>query len=101
MTDPNYHNEFMSSGNDNNDNMPFGTKPPVASVTWNEDGTEKSRPESQERYASVEEMRSEFGSYRVNSEVENLKDSAIADSPSSDEVVDDPFLSVSDSPEGK
>lgn len=62
-----YTNEFASKANDNNDNIPQGTPPPATNAD-NGAGTI-------ERYTSVDDFRSEFGSYRVNAKVENLCES--------------------------
>lgn len=62
-------------------------------------------PATVERYASVDEMRAEFGSYRVNAAVENLCDSS-KDYPVVDPVPfpplknQSPFNEQSETPEG-
>ncbi len=43
------------------------------------------------RYSSIDEMRAEFGDYRVNKEDEKLSDASIKEPIADDMVTNDPF----------
>lgn len=84
---PLYKNTFASSANDNVNGS-------------NKPGNGASTP----RYASIDDMRAEFGSYRVNAKVENLCDSAepypIDPVPFGKMQNQSPFNNQSETPEG-
>ncbi len=48
------------------------------------------------RYASTDEMRSEFGDYRVNKELPTLNDASVPDPIADDMVTNDPYCIQAD-----
>lgn len=71
----------------NEDNLHGSPMPGVTNPGGNESTDFSSTP----RYASTDEMRSEFGDYRVNLETDNLTDTQKPTDVGSDVAKNDPF----------